>query len=181
VLVLVTLAVCVGFDWVTTGVVSTPQKVRLAITPSTAVGYTIASVLHDFGAYANARSIESAFAGVFGAVTVGLGAWLLWRVRRATLVRDLGVFLVVAALGGPAAWPWYLIWGIVLLAAWPGVQRSVALAAAVTVPVFLVKPDGILLLHRAASPAVLGVYVALGVAAWLRWRHRRPTPAVVAA
>jgi hypothetical protein len=182
VLGVVTLAVGVGFDWVTTGVFSTPQKVRLAITPSTGVGYTIASVLHDFGAYANARSIESAVAGVFGALTVGVGAWLLWRVRRATLVRDLGVFLLVAALGGPAAWPWYLIWGIVLLAAWPEAQRSVALAAAVTLPVFLVKPDGILLLDRSASPAVVVVYIMLGAAAWLVWRHRRRlAPAVVTA
>jgi hypothetical protein len=181
VLGVVTLAVGVGFDWITTGVFSTPQKVRLAITPSTGVGYTIASVLHDFGAYANARSIESAVAGVFGALTVGVAAWLLWRVRRATLVRDLGAVLVIAALGGPAAWPWYLIWGIVLLAAWPGAQRSVALAAAVTLPVFLVKPDGILLLDRSASPVVVVVYIVLGAAAWLAWRHRRPAPAVVTA
>jgi hypothetical protein len=171
----------VGFDWVTTGVFSTPQKVRLAITPSTSVGYTIASILHDFGAYANARAIESGVAGVFGALTVTLGAWLLWRVRRATLARDLGVFLIAAVLGGPAAWPWYLIWGIVLLAAWPGVQRSVALAAVVTLPVFLVKPDGILLLDRSVSPAVVVVYIALGVVAWFGWRRSRPRPAVVTA
>ncbi|HWE31975.1 MAG TPA: polyprenol phosphomannose-dependent alpha 1,6 mannosyltransferase MptB [Solirubrobacteraceae bacterium] len=177
----VTLAVGVGFDWITSGVFSTPQKVRLAITPSTGVGYTIASILHDFGAYASARSIESVVAAVAGALIVALGAWLLWRVRRTTLVRDLGVFLVAAALGGPAAWPWYLVWGIVLLAAWPGAQRSVALAAAVTLPVFLVKPDGILLLDRSVSPAVVVVYIALGVAAWFTWRHRRPSAAVVTA
>ncbi len=181
VVAVVTLVVGVGFDWVTTGVFSTPQKVRLAITPSTSVGYTIASILHDFGAYANARVIESGVAGVFAAFTVGLGLWLLWRVRRATLARDLGVFLIAAALGGPAAWPWYLIWGIVLLAAWPGVQRSVALAAAVTLPVFLVKPDGILLLDRSVSPAVVVVYIALGVAAWFGWRRSRPRAAVVTA
>ncbi len=35
VLAVVTLVVGVGFDWITTGVFSTPQKVRLAITPST--------------------------------------------------------------------------------------------------------------------------------------------------
>ena len=93
------------------------------------------------------------------------------------------MFLVAAALGGPAAWPWYLIWGIVLLAAWPAAQRSVALAAAVTLPVFLVKPDGILLLARSASPAVVVVVhrarrrgVARLAAPVVVWR-----PAVVAA
>jgi alpha-1,6-mannosyltransferase len=178
VLVAVSAATGVGPDWITTGVFSTPQKVRIAITPSTAVGYTVASLLHDAGAGANARSIEGAFADVTAVLVVAVGVALLWRVRRSSLVRDLGLFLVVAAVGGPAAWPCYLIWGGALLAACLEWQRSVALAAALTLPVFLVKPDGILLLDRSLSPAVLVVYLVLAAAAWQRWRHRRPAPAV---
>jgi alpha-1,6-mannosyltransferase len=177
VLVAVSAATGVGPDWVTTSVFSTPQKVRLAITPGTGIGYTVASLLHDLGASADARSIESAFAGVMATLTVALGLALLWQVRAETQVRNLGVFLVAAVLGGPAAWPWYLIWGIALLAAWPGWQRSPALALAVTLPVFLVKPDGILLLARSASPVVVIVYIALATAAWRGWR-RRPSPAI---
>jgi hypothetical protein len=96
-------------------------------------------------------------------------------VRPSTVVRDLGLFLVAAVLGGPAAWPWYLIWGIVLLACWAKWQQGVALVIAVTVPVFIVKPDGILLLSRTASPAVVVVYTALAVLAWRQRRvSRRP-------
>ena len=34
-----------------------------------------------------------------------------------TMVRNLGIALIAVAVGGPAAWPWYLTWGLVLLAA----------------------------------------------------------------
>jgi hypothetical protein len=176
VLGVVTLVTGVGLHWISTSVFSTPQKVRLAITPATAVGYTIASVLHDFGLSANARSLESAFGGVTGAVTIVLTLWLLWRVRRATLVRYLGIVLIAAALGGPAAWPWYLIWGLALLAAVPEMQRSWVLLAALTVPVFLVKPDGILLPPRPTAPAFLALYALAGAVAWVALRRRRAVP-----
>jgi hypothetical protein len=177
VVALVSAVTGVGLDWVTTSVFSTPQKVRIAITPSTGVGYTVASLLHDFGAHANARSIEGALAEATAVLVAAMGLLLLWRVNRRTLVRDLGLFLIAAALGGPAAWPWYLIWGITLLACWPGWQRGLALTAAVTLPVFLVKPDGILLLSRPSSPFVIVVYLVLAGLAWWRWRASRPSAA----
>jgi Glycosyltransferase family 87 len=179
VLAAVSLATGVGLDWITTGVFSTPQKVRLAITPATGVGYTLASLAHDLGIAANSRSVEHVFAGIAAVLTVALAVLLLWRVRPESLVRDLGVFLVAVVLGGPAAWPWYLIWGLALLAAWPRWQRSIAFALAVTVPVFLVKPDGILLLSRSAAPAVVVIYAALVAVAWFSWRRRqRAAPAM---
>jgi hypothetical protein len=47
--------------------------------------------------------------------------------------------------------------------------------------VFLVKPDGILLLPRSSSPAVLVVYAALAAAlAWSALRRRREVPRAVA-
>jgi hypothetical protein len=180
VLGVVTVVAGAGLDWISTSVFSTPHKVQLAITPGTAVGYTIASLLHDLGASADTRSLESAFGGVTGVLTVALAAWLLWRVRMATMVRYLGIVLVAAALGGPAAWPWYLIWGLALLAACPEVQRSWWMVAAVSLPVFLVKPDGILLLPRSFSPAVLVVYIVIGGVAWVTLRRRRDVPRAVA-
>jgi hypothetical protein len=181
VLGVVTVATGVGLHWISTSVFSTPNKVRLAITPATAIGYTVASLLHDLGVSANAHSLESAFGGVTAVLTIALALWLLWRVRWATLVRYLGVVLVAAALGGPALWPWYLVWGLALLAAVPTLQRSWAMLAALTVPAFLVKPDGILLLPRSTAPAVLVVYLVAGavVLAGLRRRHQMPSAIAV--
>ncbi len=76
----------------------------------------------------------------------------------------------MAAVGGPAAWPWYLIWGSVLLGACPGPQRSGALVLAIVVSVFLIKPNGILALPLPSAPAVMAVYLAL---AGLFWYSRR--------
>jgi hypothetical protein len=175
VLAVISAATGVGADWLTSGVFSTPQKVHLAITPGTAIGYTVASVLHDLGFNAGTRSLENAFNAVTSVAVLIAGLVLLWRVRRERLVLYLGAFLTTAAFGGPAAWPWYFTWGFALLAACPAPQRSRLLAAAVMLPVFLVKPNGILALSVTASVEVFIVYLVAAGLAWrvLRGRRRR--------
>ena len=160
-----------GFSWLTTSVFSTPAKVHLAITPSTAVGWTVAGLLRDAGVAVGHRTVASAFGVVTLAITVISGALLLWRVRVPKVALYLGLLLLIAAACGPAAWPWYFTWGLVLLAGCPGWQRSVALATGAVVGVFLIKPNGILVLPVQSSPAVLAAYALLGWVAW-RSRHR---------
>ncbi len=173
----------VGLHWISGGMLSTPGKVHLAITPATAAGYSLASVLHSWGIGAGAHSLESAFGAVAFALTVGLGIVLCLRVRYERLALYLGVLLVAATLGGPAAWPWYLTWGVALLAAEAVTQRSWVIPAVLVVSVLVVKPDGIVALSIGASPYVLAVYVLAGVVALLAFRHRprqsrRSVPAV---
>jgi hypothetical protein len=160
-----------GLGWISTTLVSTPAKVRLAITPATELGWTAARLLHAAGVAVNAHHLESAFGVVGLVVTAAVAAVLLWRARLDDMVLYLAAVLVVAAFGGPAAWPWYFCWGLALLAAWPGVQRSGAVAIAVAGSVFLVKPDGILGLPLDYAPVALAVYLA--VAALALRQHRR--------
>ena len=167
----VSLATGLGISWISTTLFSTPAKVRLAITPATGVGRTISSLLHDVGITVGAHGLESACGLIAFAITAGLGAVLLWRVRLENLVLSLGVLLLAAAAGGPAAWPWYFTWGLVLLAACPGPGRSRAFAVAVAASVFLVKPSGSLALPIQASPVVVAVYALLAGAAWYTWRR----------
>ncbi len=174
VLALVTALTGAGLGWLSTSLFSTPAKVRLAITPATAVGYTVASLLRDLGVATTGRGLEGALGLVASVLTAAAGLILLARVRVRTVVPFLGVFLLIAAAGGPAAWPWYFIWGLGLLAAVAAAQRSRALAVAIVVSVFLVKPDGILLLPRSTAPAVLVAYLALAAGAWLHHRRSRP-------
>ena len=142
----------IGFSWLSTSLFSTPQKVRLAITPATALGWTGAAVLRDIGLTVGARGLESALS-VIAFCAVGVGAVvLLARTRLERMPRDLGWLLVAAAFCGPAAWPWYFIWGLALLAACPETQRASALALAVMLPVFLVKAGGVLALPLQSSP-----------------------------
>ncbi len=175
ILVTISLATGLGIGWVSTTLFSTPAKVRLAITPATGIGYTASSLLHDLGVTVHARGVESAVGVVVAALTVALGAVLLWRVRIENLAWLVGLVLIAAAAGGPAAWPWYFTWGLVLLAAAPGPQRSRAVAVAVAVSVFVVKPNGILTLSLASAPAVVCVYVAIAAALWHWWRRHTPT------
>ena len=119
------------------------------------------------------RGLEGAFGVVAFALTALTGAVLLYRVRVARLVPWLGAFLIIAAAGGPAAWPWYFIWGLVLLCALRGPQRSAGLALAIAVSVFVVKPNGILALPLQSAPAVVAVYALIAAAVWRRGRRRR--------
>ena len=100
--------------------------------------------------------------------------WLLWRAEVPKVTALLGATLLLAAICGPAAWPWYLSWGIVLIAACPSTQRSLWLTGVLVVGPFLVRPDGILALPITLAPVVLGLYVLGAVAAWMRLRPEGP-------
>jgi hypothetical protein len=163
----VSLVSRLGLGWISSAVFSTPSKVRLAITPATALGWTVARVVP-----VGARGLESTLGVVAFALSAVLALVLLWRVRRETLVRYLGIVLVAVAVAGPAAWPWYLSWGLVLLAACRKVQRSRALVIALVATALVVKADGILVFSIHTAPAFLVLYVALAVAAFVS--HRRP-------
>jgi alpha-1,6-mannosyltransferase len=168
----ITVIAGVGVSWISTSLFSTPAKVHLAITPATGIGYTLSSLLRDVGIHTSARGVEDAAGAVTVALTALAGLALLYRVRISTLVASLGTFLVIAAAGGPAAWPWYFIWGLALIGALRGPQRSVALAMAVAASAFVVKPNGILALPLQSAPAVVVVYLVIAAAAWWSWRRR---------
>jgi hypothetical protein len=104
-------------------------------------------------------------------LSVVLALTLLWRVRRESLVRYLGISLVAVAVAGPAAWPWYLSWGLVLLACCREVQRSRVLLVALVATALVVKADGILVFPLHTAPGFVVLYVALGVAAFVSLRR----------
>ena len=108
---------------------------------------------------------------VVAAGAVAAVAWLLCTVRRHEVVRSLGLALLLIVVGSPTVWPWYLMWGLVLLAATTA-QRSKSLAAVAALAMLVVGPSG--------HPLLLGHWdvvvslVTLGAVAWLvrggRWR-----------
>ena len=150
-----------GLDWLSTAVFSTPDKVRLAITPATALGWTVAQIVP-----VEARGLEAALGVVAFGLSLVFAALLLWRSRPQTVVRNLGIALIAVAVCGPAAWPWYLTWGLVLLAACPGIQQSRALALAAVASALVVKADGILVFPLHTAPVFVVLYVA-AAAVWL--------------
>jgi hypothetical protein len=118
------------------------------------------------------RGLESALGLVAFAASLLFGVVLLWRTRRSNMVRHLGFALIAVAVCGPAAWPWYLTWGLVLLASCPGVQSSRLLAATLVLGALVVKADGVLAFPLHTAPVFVALYVAIAAVA-----ARRP-PAV---
>jgi alpha-1,6-mannosyltransferase len=162
----------VGLSWISSSLFSTPATARMALTPSTAVSVTLWEITHHFGARVeqHAASWESA-ATLAAFVLVGLFAvWLCTRVRYATLPRCLGLALVVVALGGPAAWPWYLSWGIVLLAADRRAQRSLWLPAVAVAFALPVLADGQVAIPLPDAWGMVLLYAAVASLAALRPR-----------
>lgn len=173
---LVTLVTGFGTGWISTALFSTPARVRLAITPATDISWTLAKALHDLGAAVTFGGVEPVLRSLCFAASVILALVLLAKVRRKTLVLFLGWTLVAFAVGGPALWPWYLTWGLALLATWGPAQRSRLLVVAILVASVLVKPGGILALPRQSSPIVVGVWLVLIATLWLIWRRRNRSP-----
>lgn len=167
VVVAISLVSGLGFGWLSTSVFSTPGKVRLAITPATALGWTVAQVVP-----VGARGLESALGVVAFAAAAALSLLLLWRVRRSTVARYLGIALFAVAVAGPAAWPWYLSWGLVLLAADPDVQASRVIPVAIAASALTVKADGVLAFPLHTAPVFVVLYI--GVAAAVLVSRRRP-------
>lgn len=171
---IVTAITGLGLAWISTGLFSTPGRVRLAITPATAVGYTIAHALHDVSVPLNGKQFEATLSHVTFAITGVFGLFLLYGTRWENMVRRLGWLLLAIAIGGPAAWPWYFTWGLALLAACPGIQFSRVIPLAVVASAFLVIPTGQLALPLGTSPEMVVFYLlALAAAVWY-WGRRMP-------
>ena len=174
ILLLVSVLTGIGPSWLSTSVFSTPQRVRLAITPSTSLGWTAAALLKNAGVAVNARHLESILGVVAFALIAAYGLVLLRRVRWHNVVRYLGLLLLAAAAGGPVAWPWYFTWGLVLIAACPETTHLRAIALLVAVSAFLVKANGTLVLPLQSAPVLLALYALAGAAAWHGRRRKAP-------
>jgi hypothetical protein len=76
--------------------------------------------------------------------------------------------LIAAAVCGPAAWPWYLTWGLALLAVSPEGQASRVIPLAMVLSPLVVKADGVLAFPLHTAPAFVVLYVAIAAVALLR-------------
>ena len=165
------LATTVGFSWLSGSLLSSTTRLHLAVTPSTAIGYTLHAIS---GAGGSAHPLESTV-GVVALALVGcFGVWLLWRVDRDRLTASLAVLLLASILAGPAVWPWYLAWGLVLFAVAPRPQVHPVLPVVILAASAVIGPGGQLSLPIGAAPYVLAVYAAALVALLARRTARPP-------
>ena len=144
----------VGFGWGWIGALGTPGKVRSLLSPTTAFGTILARTISLLDHRVNAVWAITAFR-VGGVIVAVLALPVLFALRKSVgSSRMLAVSLLLIVLLGPVVQPWYVLWGVVILAAvGPGRLFPAAVWASVCLP-FLVLPDG-----TAASDVVLLLFL----------------------
>jgi alpha-1,6-mannosyltransferase len=134
-----------GWGWVTT--LGTPGTVRSWTAPTTGLAMLGAGIAHfaHLGLGLGGVLTVTRFLGLLVAAIVG--AWLLFNSDRIGTLKALGItFLVFVALG-PVVQPWYLSWGLILLAPVAlGRLRSLIIGLSI-VTAFIELPGGADLAH----------------------------------
>jgi alpha-1,6-mannosyltransferase len=167
----VTLACGYGFSWLGPSALHVPTELRILSTPAVSVGAFGYHVLHLFGVPLAQSGAVTVVQTLFGVVALAACVWLILTVHRHEVVRSLGLALLLIVVGSPTVWPWYLLWGLVLLAA-SSAQRSKVLALVAALAMLLVGPGG--------TPELSGLWYVVvtlavaGAVVWLvrdgRWR-----------
>lgn len=153
--------------------------VRSWAAPATGAGMAITNTVHALGAHgvqlASVLSVTR-FLGVVLAAALTL--WLLWRSPERGWIRSLGVALLLFVILGPVVQPWYLAWGLVVLAAsYQGREHFWLLLLSIVGP-FIGLPGGRQLLgglvHSnplliALAMAILGGVLIAPMGSWTQW------------
>ena len=115
-----------GWGWIHT--IGAADTVTSWVTPvdlAAKLVPTVASVSH----VAVSRADFLDVAHVVGPVlAIAIGLFALWRLPTIGLPRALGVSLLAVVLLGPIVQPWYLMWGIAVLAITAGARTAAAIA-----------------------------------------------------
>ncbi len=148
-----------GIGWI--GNLATPGTVRSWLAPATGVGMGLTDVLHLVGLGVSQGGVLTV-TRVLGLLTAAaVSAFLLWHSDRVGSLRALGISLLLFVVLGPVVQPWYLTWGVILLAPIAaGRTRGVLIALSAAAP-FIGLPGGRTLLDELIHANPLAVAVAL--------------------
>ncbi|MGC1419575.1 MAG: polyprenol phosphomannose-dependent alpha 1,6 mannosyltransferase MptB [Acidimicrobiales bacterium] len=157
-----TLLAGFGFGWVDN--LLSNGTVRSWAAPATGVGMALSNTLHALGLHSiSLASVLSVTRFIGLMVAVAFTLWLLWRSEDRGWVRSLGLALILFVELGPVVQPWYLAWGLILLAAsYEGREHFWLLALSITGP-FIGLPGGRQLLSGLAHSNPLLIAVALAI------------------
>jgi hypothetical protein len=167
----VTLVSGLGWTWLGPTALHVPTELRVLSTPAVSLGVFFHSILHAVGIPAAQSATVTVTQLVCGLLAVAGTVWLVVNAHRLEVVRLLGLALLLIVVGSPTVWPWYLMWGLAILAATPA-QRSKVLAAMAGFAMLAVGPGGTPMLGGDAYYVIAPL--ALAACIWLiRDRHWR--------
>jgi alpha-1,6-mannosyltransferase len=141
------LSLVTGLGWSWVFNLATPGTVRSWIAPTTGAAILLTDVAHLVRIGIPLHAMLSATRVVGFTVALGAGVWLLVRSERIGLLRAMGFTLLLVVLLGPVVQPWYLSWGLILLApVATGRVRTLIIFLSIST-VFIGLPGGRELLH----------------------------------
>ncbi|MGH8981459.1 MAG: polyprenol phosphomannose-dependent alpha 1,6 mannosyltransferase MptB [Acidimicrobiales bacterium] len=136
-----------GIGWI--GNLDTPGTVRSWLAPATGIGMALSGLLHAVGLHAVPMTSVLSVTRVLGlAAAAAVSVWLLWHSDRVGALRAMGIGMLLFVVLGPVVQPWYLTWGVILLAPIAvGRLRTVLVALSALAP-FIGLPGGRTLLEE---------------------------------
>ncbi len=167
-----------GWGWVRTA--TGPTKVTTGVTPVDSASRLLTDVAHLVGFGVGPAGVRTVVAVVALAAVASLGGWLLWRSPQLGVEFSLGLVLVALVLLGPILWPWYLTWGLAVLAPTAGrwTRRSVIVLAIggslIGAAAVIKAADALVALGVAGALFVLVALVALAVVPLSRQEAHSP-------
>ncbi len=172
-----------GIGWIAN--LDTPGTVRSWLAPATGIGMLLSGLLHTLGLTAVPMASVLSATRVLGlTAAAGISVYLLLRTDRVGAMRAMGVSMLLFVVLGPVVQPWYLTWGVVVLApVAAGKLRAVLVALSALSP-FIGLPGGRTLLDElihynpVAVAAALLVLLGVLVAPIGRWSSSWADPAV---
>jgi hypothetical protein len=185
------LSLVTGLGWTWVLNLGAPGTVRSWVAPATGAGIVLTDAAHlvGIGVPLHTMLTVTRTIGLFGAL--GAGLWLLWRSERVGSLQALGLTLLLVVTLGPVVQPWYLSWGLVLLApVATGKVRSLIIGLSIA-SAFIGLPGGSklvgLLLHADPLQVAVALLVCLGIFTvpltplqrqrlMVHWRRRRSGP-----
>ena len=175
-----TLLAGFGFGWVKN--LATPGTVRSWAAPATGLGLALSHLGHAVGLEVSTSSMITVTRALGFAVAVCSAVWLLYNADRRGWIRSLALTLLLFVILGPVVQPWYLVWGLVLLApVYVGREHFWFLLLSIGAP-FLGLPGGRQLLNGLIHANPLAMVGALAILAsmlmfslghWTQWSWRQ--------
>ena len=171
----VTVGAGLGWTWLGPSALHVPTELRVLITPLVSLGTFVYGILHAVGLPVTRSATVTVVQGIGAVVAVSGILWMVLHTGAGDAVRLCGLALVLFVVLSPTLWPWYLMWGVAVLAA-TSAQRSWVLAAVAGLAMLVVGAGGTPLLNGGAywvsGPLVLAAAAGVVVVAVGRGRGR---------
>ncbi len=129
-----------GFGWVKN--LASPGTVRSWTAPATGLGMLLSGISHGLGSAIAMTTWISITRVLCELIALGFAIWLFTKVDQIGSVKAVGLSLLGLVILGPVIQPWYLTWGIVVLAALATGRLRTTIVAITVIAPFIGLPGG---------------------------------------